>query len=514
MSGCAKFGGKDIRYLSGNKDIKLTGRREALLTYLRGNKEEKDKLKIEKPDLFKHFNEIWQIREDHMYKSLPTYTFVLYTGLCKNINCIHPKCKQDLQPTQWFEGGPPLSYFPIPIIDPAYHIGEDCTKCDGTCSGHFMAPEAAYKHYTDTKQQVTHRLIQPPSVMIKKAFEQSKLSKIPVDITALVQEVLLSQDEIRIWLNHLEHVAKRRKIGAVKAAATRAARKAEASAAATAITANAPDLPRAAANDAAKSIPISKTTVFAKAIGRKTNSAKATATRTARKAQVSTAATTITANAPVIPMTSSSSSNAAQPNESPLLLSMPVTASSTIVSTKAVARPKNFTNKLDATRLALNTHASVSNAARSTASSSISTVTSDEASDPHQQRSTFTTCSETNAATIKNTPSRKSTTARCPESRIICLCEQEAYIDETVRCSAVDCALKWYHLSCVGLLRKPQNWRCFACNTTVNKTCICMQAEYGNMIVCSQCRLKCHTSCVGVTKRIPEKWKCPRCRQM
>ena len=64
----------------------------------------------------------------------------------------------------------------------------------------------------------------PPSSVIKD-FLQSHNRSSESEIKALAKSVLFPEEEVKIWVDHLETVAANRKCGAAKAVATRHARK-------------------------------------------------------------------------------------------------------------------------------------------------------------------------------------------------------------------------------------------------------------------------------------------------
>ena len=69
----------------------FTERRAQLLTFLKGNKSEKENLKRNNPTLFNYFAEIWQVRNNHIDESLPiNYVFML--KCCGRKGCPHPLC--------------------------------------------------------------------------------------------------------------------------------------------------------------------------------------------------------------------------------------------------------------------------------------------------------------------------------------------------------------------------------------------------------------------------------------
>ena len=76
--------------------------------------------------MYSSFEEVPGIRNRHMVNDLPLpYVFMLLP--CKAKDCPHPRCQENGNSDDgntWFPGGPPLSYFPIPIADPKRPWGE------------------------------------------------------------------------------------------------------------------------------------------------------------------------------------------------------------------------------------------------------------------------------------------------------------------------------------------------------------------------------------------------------
>ena len=82
-----------IHLTRGAENHDFVSRRSKLLVFLKGNKEDKRRLKDENPTLFKYFSDIWEVRNNHMDKSLPEkYVFML--RCCGKNRCPHPLCKQ------------------------------------------------------------------------------------------------------------------------------------------------------------------------------------------------------------------------------------------------------------------------------------------------------------------------------------------------------------------------------------------------------------------------------------
>ena len=156
---CAK---QPIRLVKGANGIRgkhLGERRPKLLTFLKGKKNEKEALKQSEPTLYSYFEEVWGVRNRHMVKDLPhPYVFMLLP--CKAKDCRHPRCQDNGNSdngSTWFPGGPPLSYFPIPIADPKRPWGGPCEQCGDKCPGHYLRPEEHHNFYqTHGRQGMIH----------------------------------------------------------------------------------------------------------------------------------------------------------------------------------------------------------------------------------------------------------------------------------------------------------------------------------------------------------------------
>lgn len=127
-------------------------RRQKLLTFLKGNKKDKQLLKTSDPDLHRYFQEIWDVRNRHMSKTVPC-NYIFHLTLCGEPGCIHPRCKNGETSCEmkWYEGGPSVTWLPIPVPD---------LKRPGS----FMKPEDLL--CTDNSE---HRMMSPPSVKLKAA---------------------------------------------------------------------------------------------------------------------------------------------------------------------------------------------------------------------------------------------------------------------------------------------------------------------------------------------------------
>lgn len=223
----APFGNSSIRLFKGNRNDlarNYKSRRPHLLTFLKGSQQSKRKLMEENPALFEYFTEIWKLRNRHMVEGLPSqYIFQLLP--CYKDDCIHPVCrkgKPDKEPV-WYDGGPPLSYLPIPVPDPKHCWGQPCDRCKGLCTGHYLKPN---DHAEFVARSGTEKCVfVPPKDQLESAaklrFEKNE-EWTQADYENIAKCVLLSTEDARIWVEHVGLTSERRKAGAKKAAETRA----------------------------------------------------------------------------------------------------------------------------------------------------------------------------------------------------------------------------------------------------------------------------------------------------
>ena len=144
--------------------------------------------------------------------------YIFQLSCCYKSSCTHPFCTLDIhKELKWYNGGPATSYLPDPIPDPTRPWGSnDCPECPGeTCYGHFMMPDQALLSTLPVVKK-------PPSAIIREVFERHKDCPLTEDeITSTSKDVLLSPNEVKMWLAHLQTVKNNRKRGAKKAALTR-----------------------------------------------------------------------------------------------------------------------------------------------------------------------------------------------------------------------------------------------------------------------------------------------------
>lgn len=127
---------------------------------------------------------------------------------------------------QWFPGGPTIDFILLPVRDPSRPWGtSNCTDCKTGCCGHFLKPDKCLSNVKEASESVV--IAAPPSQIIKEFLQAIARPPLESEIATLSQSVLLPEQEVKFWIEHLETVSRNRKRGAVKAAATRQAKQVE-----------------------------------------------------------------------------------------------------------------------------------------------------------------------------------------------------------------------------------------------------------------------------------------------
>ena len=210
-----------IHLLKGSDSSTEQALRVHVLQFLKGSKKQRENLKKECSEAYDLIEKIWTIRGDHIVKDVPTqYVFSLIC--CFKPGCAHPVCKNHNVTSLplWYEGGPPVSYLPLPIPDPLRPWGDsNCTTCTGQCHGHFLKPNMLL----DSSLSPMRR---PPSAILKE-FHQGLKGRTPTEteLSGICKRCLLPNHEVEMWLEHLKTVQENRKRGAIKAAETRRQKK-------------------------------------------------------------------------------------------------------------------------------------------------------------------------------------------------------------------------------------------------------------------------------------------------
>ncbi len=224
--------GTQLKVVKGSQDEVATeyqARRKDLLTFLKGTKRAKEALKTQNPQRYSYFERVWSIRQRHMVKNLPShYIFALH--VCYEPHCPHPVCSRSdtNRHLMWYPGGPSITHVPFPVPASETWGSVDCSKClekgQATCHGHYMGPEETIDHIVNRSGSGEVRI--PPSEVLKDFATRCKDREVnQEDLETLGKEVLLPANEVKIYLDHLHHVQRRRQAGVRKAAETRRQRR-------------------------------------------------------------------------------------------------------------------------------------------------------------------------------------------------------------------------------------------------------------------------------------------------
>ena len=133
-------------------------RRQQLLTFLKGSKKAKQTLQSEMPELYKYFDDVWTVINNHMNKSVPT-NYIFHLTLCGSSLCMHPRCKkgETSSETKWYPNGPPVTWLPLPVPDTER-------------KGHFVKAKVLIEEFNSGHfRSETDVMAKPPSVSLKLA---------------------------------------------------------------------------------------------------------------------------------------------------------------------------------------------------------------------------------------------------------------------------------------------------------------------------------------------------------
>lgn len=105
-----------------------------------------------------------------MVKGLPHHYIFQLLPCCEE-ECIHPVCKRGKPEKEhvWYDGGPPLSYLPIPIADPKRCWGQPCDECKGFSASYYLSQMITWSLFQNMEQISVYSLRQ----MIKWKQQQS-----------------------------------------------------------------------------------------------------------------------------------------------------------------------------------------------------------------------------------------------------------------------------------------------------------------------------------------------------
>ena len=189
-----------------------------ILQFLKGSKKQKESLKKKMPLLYAYCEKVWNVRNSHMTTGLPPqYIFSLSCSNCVKEDCPHSVCQGErcVVPT-WYKDGPSINYLPLPVPDVMRPWGSlECAECKGKCYGHFLKPK-------DALVSSSLPMSKPPSAILDGFYKNLKGgSPSESELNEVAKQTLLSPDEVKIWIAHLDDVARNRRRGAQKAAETR-----------------------------------------------------------------------------------------------------------------------------------------------------------------------------------------------------------------------------------------------------------------------------------------------------
>jgi len=221
VNGCP-CGDTTIHLYRGAESGNSQAKREKLLVFLKGSKREKEGLKHNNPELFKEFQEVWNVRNNHLVTGLPSQ-YVFFLLCCYQKGCSHGLCQagKPNEPVTWYPGGPSVQYLPFPVLDPDHPWGNPrCSSCKGSCAGHY---KTLLVDVTLPGEKM--KIVQPPSIVLKGLLPKIICGTLSVQEAA--KAVYLPEDDCKLWLDHLKTVTENRKRGAKKAATTRSKRKKE-----------------------------------------------------------------------------------------------------------------------------------------------------------------------------------------------------------------------------------------------------------------------------------------------
>ena len=208
--------GTNIILMAGIEKLSFHLRRPALLTFLKGSTQAKEKLRKEKPDWMAHFEMIWKIRNDHMVRSSIPSKYLFLLKCCGQAGCIHPLCSGEPLDIKWHKNGPSCLTLPTPVVDVEPSSDDTpCVRCNETgCSGH-------YKKELPTSDDIPAPI---PSVVIANEVDEN--SNFDASrVKQIAKKCLLPPQTVLFYVNHLLQVKKNRERGIEKSKETRRKKK-------------------------------------------------------------------------------------------------------------------------------------------------------------------------------------------------------------------------------------------------------------------------------------------------
>lgn len=82
-----------IESYKGADSSKKQYQKESLFVYLKGSKEQQEKLRIEQRELYDHFQKIWDLRNRHLVRKDFPLQILFFLVCCFDPGCCHPVCR-------------------------------------------------------------------------------------------------------------------------------------------------------------------------------------------------------------------------------------------------------------------------------------------------------------------------------------------------------------------------------------------------------------------------------------
>lgn len=124
---------------------------------------------------------------------------------------------------EWYPQGLSLDKLPLPVPDPKKPWGStSCSTCSGFCAGHYFLPKAAFSELDSVNPEPS---FDPPSTQLKEFFSRFGSEPPENELKLIASKCLLPEDDVLMWLKHLQTITENRKRGASKAAETRRRKK-------------------------------------------------------------------------------------------------------------------------------------------------------------------------------------------------------------------------------------------------------------------------------------------------
>jgi hypothetical protein len=121
----ASCGDTKIYHCKGAESSGYQRLRDKLLVFIRGTKEKKLELERDYPDDYQYISTVFEVRRRHLNKNVPQ-RYVFHLVCCYMKDCPHPVCRAEEPPLSslcWYEGGPPVTFIPLPAVDPKRPYG-------------------------------------------------------------------------------------------------------------------------------------------------------------------------------------------------------------------------------------------------------------------------------------------------------------------------------------------------------------------------------------------------------